>query len=143
MNDATTPPSKPEKPAKATTPPAVKKEPTVRRSKFAELYPDTSIIKLLVEKNPKKEGSKSHERFKGHFANKSGTVKEALANGVTYQDIAYELGRQFLSVTRDEAAEKVVADAAEAAATKAAEDKAAAVAAKAAAKAPKEEAAAA
>ena len=95
MNDATTPPSKPEKPAKEK---AEKKEPTVRRSKFAELYPDEATITLNVEKNPKKEGSKSHVRFEGHFSNKSGTVKEALANGVTYQDLAYEVGRQFISI---------------------------------------------
>ena len=56
MNDAVTPPTKPEKPAKAEK--AEKKEPTVRRSKFAEIYPDDAKITVLVEKNPKKEGSK-------------------------------------------------------------------------------------
>ena len=95
MNDAVTPPTKPEKPAKEAK---EKKEPTVRRSKFAEIYPDEANITVLVEKNPKKEGSKSHARFEGHFNNKSGTVKEALANGVTYQDIAYEVGRAFIKV---------------------------------------------
>ena len=95
MNDATTPPGKPAKPTKAK---AEKKEPTVRRSKFAEIYPDDAKIKLNVEKNPKKEGSKSYDRFEGHFKNKAGTVKGALESGVTYQDIAYEVGRNFISV---------------------------------------------
>ena len=95
MNDITTPPGKPEKPTKEK---AEKKEPTVRRSKFAEIYPDDAKVTLLVDKNPKKEGSKSFGRFEGHYSNKSGTVKEALANGVTYQDIAYEVGRAFIKV---------------------------------------------
>jgi hypothetical protein len=100
MND-TASPTPPADPAKAAKAPKDPKEPKApRRSKFAELYPDEAKITLLVKENPKKVGSKSHARFEGHFNNKSGTVKEALANGVTYQDIAYEVGRGFLTVTK-------------------------------------------
>jgi len=88
---ATTPPvDKPEKAKKE------KKEPTVRRSKFAEIYPDDAAVEVLVEKNPKKEGSKAHERFK--LYKKGGTVKDFIDAGGTYQDIAYNVGRQFIKV---------------------------------------------
>lgn len=90
MNDAVTPPGKPEKPVKE------KKEPVVRRSKFETMYPDDSKVTLLVEKNPKKEGSKSRERFEGYFGAK--TIGEARKGGVTYADIAYDIGRQHISV---------------------------------------------
>lgn len=94
MNDAVTPPTKPEKPAKEAK---EKKEPTVRRSKFADMYPDTAAVKLNVEENPKKEGSAARERFQYYFTCK--TVADYLKAGGTYQDIAYDVGRQFISVT--------------------------------------------
>ncbi|RLC08275.1 MAG: hypothetical protein DRI24_23605 [Deltaproteobacteria bacterium] len=92
MNNVTTPPTKPVK-AKAE-----KKEPTVRRSKFAEIYPEDAALKVEVKENPKKKGSASNERFEGYF--KSTTVGAALANGLTYQDIAYDVGRQFITVSK-------------------------------------------
>ena len=93
MNDITTPPSKPEKPTKEK---AEKKEPTVRRSKFAEIYPDDANVKLNVAENPKKEGSAARERFQYYFGGK--TVADYLKAGGTYQDIAYEVGRAFIKV---------------------------------------------
>lgn len=81
-------------PAKA---PAEKKAPSVKRSKFAELYPDDAALKLLAPENPKKVGSKSHARFE--FYTGSATVGAFREKGGTYQDIAYDLGRQFISVT--------------------------------------------
>ena len=93
MNDAITPPSKPEKVEKATK---EKKEPTVRRSKFETMYPNDMKITLLVEKNPKKEGSKSRARFEGYFG--ADNVGEALKGGVHYQDIAYDVGRMHIKV---------------------------------------------
>lgn len=77
--------------------PKEKKEPTVRRSKFEVLYPGRSTIKVLVDKNPKKEGSKSRTRFDGYTGAK--TVADALKNGVWYQDIAYDIGRRFIEIT--------------------------------------------
>ena len=67
-----------------------------RRSKFEELYPEGDKITLKVAENPKKPGSKSFDRFKGYTG--AATVGAALQNGVTYQDIAYDVGRQFIAV---------------------------------------------
>ena len=78
------------KPAKA------KKEPTVRRSKFKELFPADTLITVLVAENPKKKGSKSAERFEGY--KESATVGQAIENGVKYADIAYDLGRQYIKL---------------------------------------------
>jgi hypothetical protein len=68
-----------------------------RTSKFEALYPENAKLTVLVAENPKKEGSASRERFEGYKSAK--TVGDALANGVTYQDIAYDVGRQFVQVT--------------------------------------------
>ena len=89
-----------EKPTKAKKAKAEKvegeaKEPS-NRSNFAKLYPEDQPIKLLVDKNPKKAGSKSAARFEGYTGAK--TVGDALAAGVTYQDIAYDVGRGFIQV---------------------------------------------
>lgn len=78
------------------------KEPTVKRSKFAAIYPEDAKLKLLVEKNPKKDGSKSAARFEGYTG--ADTVGAALAAGVTYADIAYDVGRQFISIEKVEPA---------------------------------------
>ena len=78
--------------------PKQKKTPVVRRSKFEDLYPEASRVLLLVDKNPKKVGSKSHSRFEGYTNAK--TVGDALAAGVTYQDVAYDIGRQFISISK-------------------------------------------
>ena len=95
MNQATTPPTATkEAPAKAAK--KEKKVPTVRKSKFDALYPESATLTLLVDSNPKKVGSKTHGRFEGYTGAK--TVGAALANGVTYQEIAYDVGRQFISV---------------------------------------------
>ncbi len=82
-----------------------KKEPTVRRSKFDLLYPGRSKITVLVDKNPKKEGSKAHERFK--LYGKNTTVAEFIKVGGTYQDIAYNIGREFIGI--EKVADPVVA----------------------------------
>jgi len=95
MNQATTPPSKPEKPAKEAK---AKKEPTVRRSKFADIYPDDAKITVLADKNPKKEGSAAHARFALYSS--CPTVKDFIskAGNKGYSDIAYNVGRAFLKV---------------------------------------------
>lgn len=72
------------------------KKKAVRRSNFATLYPEDSAIKLNVEENPKKEGSKARERFQHYFGSK--TVADYLVAGGTYQDIAYDVGRGFVAI---------------------------------------------
>ena len=71
--------------------PKPQKEKTVKRSAFQQLYPEDMKLTVLVEENPKKQGSKSRERFEHYFTSK--TVGEFLAKGGTYGDIAYDLGR--------------------------------------------------
>jgi hypothetical protein len=66
------------------------------RSNFSKMWPEDAKLSLLVEENPKKEGSKARERFQHYFGSK--TVGDYLAAGGTYQDIAYDLGRQFIKV---------------------------------------------
>jgi hypothetical protein len=85
-------------PEKAPKEKKAKKEPTVRRSKFDMLYPGRSKITVLVDKNPKKEGSKAHERFK--LYGKNTTVAEFIKKGGTYQDIAYNIGREFIGIEK-------------------------------------------
>ena len=88
------------------TPPAVKSKAATKapkeakekanRSSFAKLYPEDAPLKVLAEKNPKRAGSKAAKRFDGYF--KAKTVGDALANGVTYADIAYDVGHQFIKI---------------------------------------------
>lgn len=74
-----------------------KKEVTPKKSKFQLLYPDSSKIKLLVEENPKKEGSKAREKFAHYFTTTN--VGDFIAAGGTYSTIAYDVGRKFIEVT--------------------------------------------
>ena len=67
-----------------------------RRTKFSVLYPADSTLKLLVNENPKKAGSKSAVRFDGYL--NASTVGQAITNGVKYQDIAYDVSRKFIEV---------------------------------------------
>ena len=75
----------------------------MRRSKFESMYPENAVLTLNVEANPKKVGSAANERFEHYF--KSKTVGDYLAAGGTYQDIAYDVGRQFVAVAPVPAAE--------------------------------------
>lgn len=66
------------------------------RSNFSTMWPKEAKVTLLVKENPKKEGSKARERFQHYFNSK--TVGDYLAAGGTYQDIAYDNGRQFIKI---------------------------------------------
>ena len=65
-----------------------------RVSRFKTLYPESAKIELLVKENPKR--GKSKERFEGYF--KSKTVGDAIKNGVTYADIAWDVGHGLIKV---------------------------------------------
>jgi hypothetical protein len=67
-----------------------------RRSNFSNVYPENGVLVLHVTANPKKEGSKAHEKFKAYA--KADTVGGYLSAGGTYQDLAYDVGRGFVSV---------------------------------------------
>ena len=71
-------------------------KPKTPRTNFAKMWPEDAALKPLVEENVKKAGSKAAERFQHYFSCK--TVGEYLNKGGTYQDIAYDLGRQFIQV---------------------------------------------
>lgn len=74
------------------------KEPSVKRTNFSKLYPDDQPVMLLVKENPKKKGSKSHARFQSYFgADTIGAAREG-DNGVSYQDIVYDIGHEFIRV---------------------------------------------
>lgn len=75
-----------------------KKEVAPKRSKFAAIYPDNATFALQVEANPKKEGSACRERFEHWFT--SNTIGEYREKGGTYADIAYDVGRAFVVVTK-------------------------------------------
>ena len=97
QEDGLTPPTKGVKKEGKAKKEAAPKEQRARRSKFAEMYPDASTITMLVEENPKKEGSKSRTRFDHYFNSK--TVGEFIAAGGTYADIAYDIGRMHIQIT--------------------------------------------
>ena len=88
-------PAKKQKVAKAPKEPKEPKEPS-NRSSFATMYPKDAILTVLVEKNPKKVGSKAAERFEHAFTSK--TVGEFLEKGGTYGDIIYGIPRNQLKV---------------------------------------------
>lgn len=101
MNDFTPPTTAAEAPAKkvkAQKVPKAPKEPKEvgARSSFAKLYPEDMALTVLVDKNPKKAGSKAAERFEHAFTSK--TVGEFLAKGGQYSDIIYGLPRNQLKV---------------------------------------------
>jgi len=56
-----------------------------------------ATIKILVEENPKREGSKTFERFK--LYRNGMTVKQALEKGVTSADIRYDVEHEYIKLT--------------------------------------------
>ena len=92
-----TPPTESKTAPKAEAKPAkAKKEPSLRRSKFKELFPLDAQITVLAEGNPKKKGSAAAKRFEGYTG--ASTVGDAIKNGVKYADIAYDVGRSHIKV---------------------------------------------
>lgn len=98
MNDITPPTTakEPKAPKAPKTPkePKAPKEP--KRSSFATLYPEGSAVKVLAAANPKKEGSKSRERFEHYYTSK--TVGDFLVKGGTYADIMYDVARKYIAI---------------------------------------------
>lgn len=51
-----------------------------------------AALTVLVDSNPKREGSSAYDRFEGYLADPApATVAEAIANGLTMGDIKYDL----------------------------------------------------
>lgn len=76
---------------------ALKKTQTHKRTNFTTLYPDSALITMMIDHNPKQANSQAWTRFEGYTG--ASTVGQALKNGVTYSDIANDLGRRFILVT--------------------------------------------
>lgn len=95
--------TKPEAPA-AETPEKAAAEPKSRGPKGVA---DTAVVKLLVNSNPKREGSKAHGRFAAYKA--SQTVAEALDAGVTTPDLVYDAKHGFISIEGYDPGEIIVA----------------------------------
>jgi hypothetical protein len=84
------------KPKKEKDPNAPKAE---RQSALRKTYPDTAVITITTpdKKNPKRQGSASYDRFAAY---KDGmTVKDAVAAGVLYADLSWDVGHGFISVS--------------------------------------------
>jgi hypothetical protein len=62
----------------------------------APKHPTTSIINLLADKNPKRDGSAAHGRFAAYQTGM--TVEAALAAGVTRGDLAYDAKHGYIEV---------------------------------------------
>lgn len=58
--------------------------------------PETAVIHLLVTANPKREGSKSFERFSGYAEGQ--TIAQALDAGVTTPDLVWDAKHGFISI---------------------------------------------
>lgn len=56
----------------------------------------TSVIRLLVEKNPKRAGSGSYKRYEKY--NDGMTVQEALEEGITPADLDYDNKKEFIKI---------------------------------------------
>lgn len=95
-----TPPTAPVKTSKKAKAPKAEGEAAApkapRTSRLKEQYPDSAKITVLVESNPKR--GKSKERFEGYTG--SATVGEALAKGVTYADLAWDVGHGLIKVEK-------------------------------------------
>ena len=88
---ATAPATKPAKPA----PNAKVTKPAAAAPKAAK-KPDLRVVRLLVDHNPKKEGSKAFARFALY---KDGqTVTEALAVGILAVDLAWDTRRKHIEL---------------------------------------------
>ncbi len=89
-----------EKAAKAPKAPKEPKAPRVSRLKAQ--YPDDAKFTLLVEGNPKRGASK--DRFEAYIKaageGKTGLIKDAVAGGVTYADLAWDVGHGLISVEK-------------------------------------------
>jgi ribosomal protein L21E len=67
-----------------------------RTSRLKEQYPDDALITVLVDSNPKR--GKSKERFEGYTGAK--TVADAIKGGVTYADLAWDVGHGLIKVEK-------------------------------------------
>lgn len=87
--------------------PAPKVEPTLRekpkqkrakRRDFNKVYPVGGVIEQLIDHNPKRPGTKAHKAFEIYAS--SLTVGDAMALGVTYRQLDYDVEHGFIRVKK-------------------------------------------
>lgn len=66
-------------------------------------YGDDAVVRLLVDANPKRRGSKAAARFNAYFEacgsdGGSATVRQLLERGVTRADLEYDVRKGFVEV---------------------------------------------
>lgn len=88
--------SKKTKVAEAAETPAVPEAKADPKTRGPRGVPEAAVIHLLVTANPKREGSKSFERFKGYQDGQ--TIADALAAGVTTPDLVWDAKHGFISI---------------------------------------------
>lgn len=66
------------------------------RARTSKQFGDGVKIKLLADKNPKREGSKAHSRFA--LYKKEMTVGEFIKAGGTFGDLAWDASRGYIQV---------------------------------------------
>lgn len=67
------------------------------RDRTSKNFDKTATITLLSDKNPKRVGSKSHERFEHYSA--SVTVGDFITLGGTYGDLAWDSARGYITIS--------------------------------------------
>lgn len=94
--DGTEKPAKPKKERKPKGP----KSPSESKSRFKKLYPDSAVVALKVDGNPKRPGSAAHGRFALYGT--GCTVAEFLKGGGLYADLSWDVGHGFIEVSLPE-----------------------------------------
>ena len=77
------------------------KEAVAKRARTSPNFPPDAEVTFLVEDNPKREGSKSFDRWKGYAG--ASTVGDYIAAGGTYGDLKYDAEHGFIKVEGFEA----------------------------------------
>jgi hypothetical protein len=84
---ATAPANKPATPSPATAP----------RDRTSKNFDKNATITLKSEKNPKRVGSKSYDRFEHYKTSK--TVGDFIAKGGTFGDLSWDSARGFITIS--------------------------------------------
>lgn len=61
-------------------------------------FPLDHVVRLMVEENPKRLGSKARLRFE-HYRRPEMTVAEALAAGLNRRDLRWDAARSFIMIS--------------------------------------------
>lgn len=97
--DVAPPPETPASSAAGATPTIVRGDPTTMGNYApADLVEPSDRVHLLVERNPKRSGSKSAARFDKY--REGMRVAEAYAAGIWPQDVRWDLAHQFIELHR-------------------------------------------